>query len=199
MSTLNQTPQRRRLVAVAAVVLVLVAGGCSSTPHHPTPASATPTSQPVTGVAIPVAPTGHADAATTPGTSVPTGSSATTAAAGSADGEPRWDPAVSPSQVAAQATGFVAAWARPDLPGGQWWAGISGFVATSAAAGFRSTDPTMVPATAVTGPAAVVGTATGAQVSVAVPTDAGTQLVTLARSSDQSPWLVTAIAPAAGG
>lgn len=93
------------------------------------------------------------------------------------------------------AEAFVRAWAGPSADPEQWYVAVKAYVAPVALRGFADVDPSLVPASEVTGPATVVA-ATGSQAEVDVPTDAGPQRVTLVRSGQDDPWAVTSIVPA---
>jgi hypothetical protein len=88
------------------------------------------------------------------------------------------------------ATSFVKAWA--DHPAGitaeRWWSAVSRHADPALAAQLKFTEPALVPAKAVTGPAeSVAGGPSSA--TVAVPTDAGRVLVTCVLVKNQ--WLVS--------
>lgn len=92
------------------------------------------------------------------------------------------------------ATAFAQAWCLSARSQQEWTRGIQPFVTPALAAGLAQTDPARVPATKVTGEASLVtASATSAQVNV--PTDGGSILVTLRRSSS-GPWQVSDVAPA---
>lgn len=168
----------RRLVALT--VMAMMAAGCSSTP-----------------------PADEA-AAETSSTSMSTPSGAEASASEVPDGEhedveapaiPAWSTGAE-GDVLARAEGFVRAWARPDLGATQWFAGLQGYLSPAAAEGFMWTDPSLVPATAVTGPSRLAGDGSPTSATVAVPTDAGEMHVLLIHTDDQTPWQVSSVTPA---
>lgn len=93
------------------------------------------------------------------------------------------------------ATAFAKAWSSSTRSQQEWTRGIQPFVTPALAAGLAQTDPARVPATKVTGEAALV-TASATSGQVKVPTDGGSILVTLRRSLT-APWKVSDVAPAA--
>lgn len=99
-----------------------------------------------------------------------------------------------PPALAAQTTAeaYVRAWAHPDLPASSWLAGVTPYAAPGYAALLRTVDPGNIPAHAVTGPSAAVVSTTVVNV-YAVPTDAGTLLVTCNLLNGW--WLVTGVQP----
>lgn len=109
--------------------------------------------------------------------------------------DPVWDGAAQTSAIA-RATGFVMAWARPDLSADAWLKGVGGYLSPAAAELFAWTDPALIPASTVTGDAHVNDGASGTSARVTVPTDAGDMAVELIRSSSQTTWLVASILPA---
>ena len=92
------------------------------------------------------------------------------------------------------AAAFVAAWARPDLDGPTWRAGLRPYVSQAFYETLRSVDPANVPATKVTeAPAGQAGSAGAGQWTVG--TDAGDVTVS-AQLEDGRGWVVTNILPA---
>lgn len=166
-------------VTTAAVLLLLAVLGrvVNATPtaeHHGSPTAMTPNPSTTSLTQTPRAP----DVAATPNSPSDAPANAVTAT----------DPAA--THVA---TGFVRAWARPNLDQRTWRDGIQPFLAPSLARALSSTDPTQVPASAVTGEAELVrGSATSAVVNI--PTDGGPVAVTLRGSAGC--WKVTDIEPA---
>ena len=92
------------------------------------------------------------------------------------------------------ATAFAQAWCLSARSQQEWTRGIQPFVTPALAAGLAQTDPARVPATKVIGEAALV-TASAASAQVNVPTDGGSILVSLRRSSS-GPWQVFDVGPA---
>ena len=91
---------------------------------------------------------------------------------------------------AARAT--MQAYARPGASPRAWWKQLRPHLSGSAQAAYAGTDPAVIPARAVTGPAALTPASLPALARVAVPTDAGIYLVLLRRSPGQ-PWAVERI------
>jgi hypothetical protein len=90
------------------------------------------------------------------------------------------------------AEAFVRAWAHPDLPASIWLAGVTPYAAPGYTTLLRTVDPGTIPARTVTGPGAAVFS-TAAVTVYAVPTDAGTLLVTCNLLNGR--WLVTGMQP----
>ena len=89
---------------------------------------------------------------------------------------------------------FARAWSSSGRSPQEWKRGIQPYVTPALAAGLARTDPGRVPATKVTGEAALLkASATSAQVKV--PTNGGSIVVTLRRSLS-APWQVSDVAPA---
>jgi hypothetical protein len=102
--------------------------------------------------------------------------------------------ASAPPAPAAQTTAeaFVRAWAYPDLPAAAWLAGVTPYAAPGYATLLRTVDPATIAARTVTGPGAAVVSTSAVNV-YAVPTDAGTLLVTCNLLNGR--WLVTSVQP----
>lgn len=124
---------------------------------------------------------------------------------------PEWDPA-SRQQAEAAGDAVMRAFVRP-APGTDgdaetavieagWWETLAPLLTPDAQDAYFYVDPAEVPATAVTGPAALVepgadgrpGT-TAFLATVQVPTDVGTYNVLLARTGGGAPWLAERITP----
>jgi hypothetical protein len=84
------------------------------------------------------------------------------------------------------------------LPYDQWWAQLAPYLSASALVAYEYTDPTNVPASAVTGDPLVVAAPDGTTLSVLVPTDQGQYRVELERQSDQAAWAVSRFTPPEG-
>ncbi len=82
---------------------------------------------------------------------------------------------------------FAVAWAQPDLPEQAWWDGVSTYCEPGLGQRLRTTDPGTVPATRVTGTANATSSVSD-RVTVEIPTDAGTLVVTVIKVDDA--WLV---------
>ena len=92
----------------------------------------------------------------------------------------------------------VAAFARPSLDYDTWWAELSPLLTQQAQQDYAYVDPANVPATGVTGPAAVVDETSAYVASVEVPTDVGTYTLVLTRVDAASPWLASRFTPPEG-
>ena len=87
----------------------------------------------------------------------------------------------------------MRAYARPDRSPRAWWKQLRPHLSSTAQAAYARTDPAVIPARAVTGPASLTPASLPALARVAVPTDAGIYLVILRRSPGQ-PWTAERIA-----
>lgn len=92
------------------------------------------------------------------------------------------------------AAAFAHAWCFSTRSQREWTQGIQPFVTPALAAGLAQTDPARVPATKVTGEAALV-TASATSAQVRVSTDGGGIVVTLLRTLS-GPWQVSDVGPA---
>jgi hypothetical protein len=165
---------RIHLTAVVALALIATAG-CGN--DRPTPASAQPTASMVT-----------ASGATAPG---PVQSPPPASPAGPDPEEPGPDPTYASSQAAlVTATGFIRAWAHPQLPAAVWLAGVRPYATPDLARKLATVDPANVPAHTTTGPAWLIS-ATPTVAIVAVPTDAGAVVVVCRLT--QGRWSVASI------
>ncbi|MBO3736627.1 hypothetical protein [Actinoplanes flavus] len=151
--------------AAGLIVTLLAAAGCSPDAPQPVPAAT-----PATNTAYSVD-EDHHDHDDGPG---PTSSA---------------PPA--PAAVDA-ATGYVQAWARPNLDQATWHAALQPLVLPAYTPLLGDTDPANVPATTLTGAPRVVSATTDAVV-VDVPTDAGPIRVTVV--ADDGRWLVATADP----
>ena len=99
-------------------------------------------------------------------------------------------------QVAArgQATETMRAYAQPEVGANAWWAEVSPHLSAAAQTAYAGTDPGVIPARRITGPATVTPASLPALARVAVPTDAGIYLVLLSRTPGQQ-WVVERITP----
>ncbi|WP_298461189.1 hypothetical protein [uncultured Cellulomonas sp.] len=96
------------------------------------------------------------------------------------------------------ATAAMTAFARRELPEADWWAGLSPHLSNAARDAYSATDPANVPASAVTGAAAVLPSESGYLATIAVPTDAGVYEVLLSRPGQFAPWAVEQMLPPEG-
>lgn len=85
------------------------------------------------------------------------------------------------------ATAFTRAWLRHELDAPAWLRGVTRYTTSTLAVRLGETDPSNVPAEAITGTASVVNDAADA-CAVTVPTDTGTLTLTLHRINGQ--WRV---------
>lgn len=116
---------------------------------------------------------------------------------------PEWDPA-SREQATVTGDAVMRAFVRPD-PNAEpsvieagWWEALAPLLTPDAKDAYFYVDPAEVPATAVTGPAALVEPEPGTTAflaTVQVPTDVGTYDVLLARTGGGAPWLAERISP----
>jgi hypothetical protein len=90
------------------------------------------------------------------------------------------------------ATSFVAAWATTDRGEAEWLAGMRPWTTTELVLSMSGIDPAQVPATKVTGDAALTATK-GDTATVSVPTDGGRVAVELVRQSGA--WKAVTLAP----
>lgn len=93
-----------------------------------------------------------------------------------------------------QATDTMRVYAQPDLGANAWWADVSPHLSAAAQTAYAGTDPAVIPARRITGPATVTPASLPALARVAVPTDAGIYLVLLSRTPGQQ-WVVERITP----
>lgn len=125
----------------------------------------------------------------------------------SAGGEPQAPGASSPTalgipwdeagRTAAVDTGAkaMALYARPGVGAEAWIGDLRRLLTPDALEAYTGTDPSQVPARAVTGPGRIIADPTdGYGCHVLVPTDAGEYDVQLVRSGASSPWKVARIA-----
>ena len=101
---------------------------------------------------------------------------------------PVWDDESRESATAA-AVAVMTAYARPDLPFAEWWAGLQPLLDTKATQDYAYMDPARIVATSVTGPATITDDTSPYVAFVDVPTNAGTYGVVLSRADADSPWL----------
>lgn len=88
--------------------------------------------------------------------------------------------------------------ARPSLDEKQWANDLARWLTPQATADYSSVDPSNIPASRVTGAAALsVDEANGYGVTAAVPTNAGTYTLQLLRTGKDAPWKVHRLTPPA--
>ena len=171
----------RNLTVTAIAALVLLAtlgrltdglGSAVASPAHPSPTQAGPT--------VPT-PNPHTSTQTPTGSTTSPATSTTAAPSPAAKG--------SPVQVA---TGFVTAWATTHGGEQAWLAGMKPWATDKLISSLKGTNPAQVPATKVTGDAALTSTQPGAA-TVSVPTDGGRVAVGLVQASGT--WRANTLAP----
>ncbi|WP_250443995.1 hypothetical protein [Actinotalea sp. C106] len=168
-----------------AVVVLALLTGCSTSSPGDRVADPAPTASPVVPTPSPVVvPEGARD--------FDTGAPAQTQVP-----DPQWDPAAR-EQAASAAAAAMAAFARPDLDPGSWWAELAPLLSAQGQMDYQYVDPAVVPARAVTGPGQVLDETSALVAPVAVPTDVGTYEVIVSRTDAGAPWLVERLTPPEG-
>lgn len=128
---------------------------------------------------------------------------------------PTWD-AASREAAARAGARVMRAFARPNLPAARWWAELEPLLSPAARTAYAGTDPSNVPAAAVTGPAVFLDNTNGSHGSsdasgsgegaggaspwlarVEVQTDVGRYVVLLSRTDQGSAWLAERLEPPA--
>lgn len=102
---------------------------------------------------------------------------------------------VSEETAKAAAVAGMAAYARPDLPYDQWWAGLEPLLSGQAIPAYQTVDPVNIPVTRVTGEANLPSWDTPRIARVSVPTDAGVYLVIVSRNEADPVWRIERITP----
>lgn len=98
------------------------------------------------------------------------------------------------SQASERATAFMRAYGRTDLPQDRWWRGVSGYFSPQARRAYAAADVTNISPLRIQANAAkLVEGSTPYRAQVAVPTSAGTYLISLVRSD--ADWLVERATP----
>jgi len=87
------------------------------------------------------------------------------------------------------------AFVQNQLPYDQWWAGLSPFLDGDALVAYEFTDPSLVPASSVTGEPRVSSAPDATQITVLVPTDVGQYQVLLNRQAVGGEWTVSRLTP----
>lgn len=176
--------QRLAIGAGVAAVVALALAACAAQGEGPstTPPS-TPASTPLDLGQFTTAPTGGIDE--------DTGETVAPQPVAS------WDPASTAAALDAAQTA-MAAFARPGLDFDTWWAQLSPLLTQQAQQDYAFVDPANVPATTVTGAAALVDDTSAYVATVAVPTDVGTYTLILTRADGASPWLASRFTPPEG-
>lgn len=102
------------------------------------------------------------------------------------------------SQASERATAFMRAYGRTDLPQDQWWRGVSGYFSPQARTAYAAADVTNISPLSIEPNAAKLEQSSNAyRAQVAVPTSAGTYLISLVRSDTD--WLVERATPPSTG
>ncbi len=169
------------ITAVAALV-ILAALGRVTGGEEPSAASAE-------GAPATVSPSASPPSAT--GTTAPTATATTTAAPAPTE-TPHPAPSGASGSPVSAATAFVTAWTQTTSGDTAWLDGMKPWATPSLIASLDGTDPTQVPASRVTGDAALVKTS-GTAATVSVPTDGGR--VAIAMVSQSSSWKANGLAP----
>lgn len=92
------------------------------------------------------------------------------------------------------ATATMRTYARPGRDPHTWWDALRPHLSAAAQTAYAGTDPAVILARRLTGPAVLTPASLPALARVAVPTDAGSYLLLLSRSPGQ-PWVVERITP----
>lgn len=161
----------------AAVTGLAIAAAIALTACHSNPSETT------TGPTSSAAPT--ATAAPTPRGTVPADNDTVAPAPTAAP--------TSQQSAADVAVRVMTAYARPDLSAQAWMDGITPYLSQAGAAAYEGTDPAQVPVSTVTGPGTIMPAATAYALNVSVPTNNGTYVVALTRTSTTTPWLADRI------
>jgi hypothetical protein len=98
----------------------------------------------------------------------------------------------------AVARSAMEAFVQNTLPYDQWWAGLSPYLDGDALVAYEYTDPTLVPASSVTGDPQVSAAPDATQITVLVPTDVGQYRVLLNRQAVGGEWTVSRLTPPEG-
>lgn len=112
----------------------------------------------------------------------------------SAGASPTWDRASRADAVAA-AEEVLTAFARPDLPQGQWWRDLGPMLTPTARETYRYVAVENVPIRKVRGKAKIIEDSSPYLATVEMKTDSGTYTVLLSRSEQGAPWLAERIEP----
>ncbi|MGF1661008.1 MAG: hypothetical protein ACFCVG_00805 [Kineosporiaceae bacterium] len=97
--------------------------------------------------------------------------------------------------AAAFAASAMAAFTNSDIDPRTWWEELAAWLTPTAQVAYAGTDPSRVPASAVTGTPACSETASPYLASVEVPTDAGLYTVLLVRDGASTEWHVERLTP----
>jgi hypothetical protein len=96
-----------------------------------------------------------------------------------------------PPKAVTAAAEFARIWARPTIPATTWYTDIARWCEPSLAEKLRTTDPSLIPATTITGRPRPVGQIRAEALSLAINTDTGVLTVGLVGGPNQ--WLVVSI------
>ncbi len=112
------------------------------------------------------------------------------------------DPAAASPQdqtdAVAAAEALVRDFARPDLDADSWLAALTPRLSPGGLEAYLGTDPSAIPARAVTGAGELQSGSTALTAIVRVPTDAGAYDVSLSRPDAATPWRGDRIRPVGG-
>lgn len=95
----------------------------------------------------------------------------------------------------AAAVDALTAFAHPDLPKDQWWAGLEPHLTDYAAEAYYYVDPSTIPISAVTGSGTLVASESALVAVVEVPSNAGTYEVLMIRDAADAPWRAERLTP----
>lgn len=98
----------------------------------------------------------------------------------------------------AAAENVLAAFARPTLSEEEWWNQLVPLLSQKGAVAYEYTLPANIPVTEITGPGEILEGASDVIILVQLPTDDGPYIVTLTRGSVDEPWLAERVRPAGG-
>ena len=122
----------------------------------------------------------------------------TTSTARSVDGLSPAPDTMDPSgaeDASAVARSAMEAFVQNQLPYDEWWAGLSPYLDGDALVAYEFTDPSLVPASSVTGEPRVSSAPDATQITVLVPTDVGQYQVLLNRQAVGGEWTVSRLTP----
>lgn len=168
---------RNLTITAVAVLVVMAALGRITAAPQTSVAATVPLATP--GVSSPSTPT-------VPATDPPTTSALPSTSPSDST------PSVDAHSPVASAAAFAAAWVHTTLGQATWLAGMRPWSTASLLASLKGTDPRQVPASRVTGDAALLRTS-GTSAVVSVPTDGGRIAVSMIRTAGV--WKANGLAP----
>lgn len=187
-------PTRRAQIALTAATLALIAG-CTSATNGASSATAPTRSESESTSVRPSTSTTTPPPATA--STPPSTAAGPAPLAGAHEGDPDVTVTLEPAEAALatdSAVAFLRAFARPDLPYEQWWAGVQSMLTPAGAEAYSYVDPANVPVTQVDPAAQLRPNSTPVLAVVVVSTDAGDYEVTMQRAGQRS-WLVDRATP----